>query len=199
MNEETSRQTRPIRVGISSCLLGETVRFDGGHKRDPFLTGTFGRFLEWVPVCPEMECGLGAPREPRHLVRVGEDVRLVTVKTGRDLTAQLDTYATRRVAQLASEDLCGYVLEEDSPSCGIERVRIYDERGVPARTGRGRFAARLLERLPDLPVEEEGRLSDPRLRENFIERVFLRTGGSVASSAAGGAWGRSYAFTRHTS
>ena len=163
---------RPVRVGISSCLLGEAVRFDGGHKRDTFLTGTFGRFVEWVPVCPEVECGLGTPRESMRLVRIGNDLRLRTVKTGVDLTGQLAAYAERRVAELASEQLCGYVLKKDSPSCGRERVKVYDARDVPTRSGRGLFAARLLERFPDLPVEEEGRLSDPRLRENFVERVF---------------------------
>jgi uncharacterized protein YbgA (DUF1722 family)/uncharacterized protein YbbK (DUF523 family) len=163
---------RPLRIGISSCLLGQAVRFDGGHKRDAFLTETFGRFVEWVPVCPEVECGLGTPRESMRLVRAGSDVRLLTVKTAVDLTDQMDKYSRRRVAQLASEELCGYVLKKDSPSCGLERVKVYDAHSVPAKTGRGLFAARLLERFPELPVEEEGRLSDPRLRENFVERVF---------------------------
>jgi uncharacterized protein YbgA (DUF1722 family)/uncharacterized protein YbbK (DUF523 family) len=169
---DASHPNRPIRIGISCCLLGEAVRFDGGHKRDPFLTETFGRFVQWVPVCPEVECGLGTPRESMRLVRVNEGVRLLTVKTGRDLTAQLDGYAKRRVAELASEDLCGYVLKKDSPSCGLERVKVYDEHNVPTKSGRGRFAARLLNRFPELPVEEEGRLSDPWLRENFVDRVF---------------------------
>jgi len=163
---------RPIRIGISSCLLGSEVRFDGGHKRDPFLTDLFGRFVEWVPVCPEVEAGFGTPREAMRLVRVRGDVRLITVKTARDVTARLDGYAKRRVVELGSEDLSGYVLKKDSPSCGLERVKVYDAHDVPARTGRGRFASMLIERYPDLPVEEEGRLSDPRLRENFIERVF---------------------------
>jgi uncharacterized protein YbgA (DUF1722 family)/uncharacterized protein YbbK (DUF523 family) len=163
---------RPIRIGISACLLGEKVRFDGGHKQDPFLTGTFGRFVEWVPVCPEVEAGLGTPRESMRLVRTQDGVRLLTVKTARDLTATLDDYATRRVEELVTEELCGYVLKKDSPSCGLERVKIYGAHSVPTKSGRGRFTAALLERFPDLPVEEEGRLSDPRLRENFVERVF---------------------------
>jgi uncharacterized protein YbgA (DUF1722 family)/uncharacterized protein YbbK (DUF523 family) len=163
---------RPIRIGISSCLLGETVRYDGGHKRDSFLTGTLGTFVEYVPVCPEVECGFGTPREPMRLVRTEHGVRLITVTTAVDLTDRLERYALRRVAQLASEDLCGYVLKKDSPSCGLERVKVYDARDVPARSGRGMFAARLLERFPELPIEEEGRLSDPALRDNFIERVF---------------------------
>jgi uncharacterized protein YbgA (DUF1722 family)/uncharacterized protein YbbK (DUF523 family) len=171
MNQEPSTD-RAIRIGISSCLLGEAVRFDGGHKRDPFLTDTFGRFVEWVPICPEVECGLGTPREAMRLVRREKDVRLLTVKTAVDLTDGMESYARQRLTQLASEDLCGYVLKKDSPSCGLERVKIYDAHSVPTRSGRGVFATGLVERFPDLPVEEEGRLSDPRLRENFVERVF---------------------------
>jgi uncharacterized protein YbgA (DUF1722 family)/uncharacterized protein YbbK (DUF523 family) len=163
---------RPVRVGISSCLLGEAVRFDGGHKRDAFLTDTFGRFVEWVPVCPEAECGLGTPRESMRLVRVGDGIRLLTVKTGVDQTDQLLRYADERVAQLAAQDLCGFVLKKDSPSCGMARVKIYGRGAIPTKSGRGLFAARLADRCPNLPIEEEGRLSDPRLRDNFVERVF---------------------------
>ena len=171
MNREPPAD-RPIRIGISACLLGEAVRYDGGHKRDAFLTGTFSPFVEWVPVCPEVECGMGTPRESMRLVRVGKDVRLLSVKTAIDLTGRLESYSRERVAQLEAENLSGYVLKKDSPSCGLERVKVYDAHQVPARSGRGLFAARLVERFPHLPVEEEGRLSDPRLRENFVERVF---------------------------
>jgi uncharacterized protein YbgA (DUF1722 family)/uncharacterized protein YbbK (DUF523 family) len=164
--------TPAIRIGISSCLLGETVRFDGGHKRDTFLTDTFGRFVEWVPVCPEVECGLGTPRESMRLVSVGDEVRLLTNKTAVDVTDRMATYAARRVGQLAAEELCGYVFKKNSPSCGLERVKIYGAHKVPVKSGRGIFAARLVQQFPHLPVEEEGRLSDPRLRENFVERVF---------------------------
>ncbi|HEX7792728.1 MAG TPA: DUF523 and DUF1722 domain-containing protein [Vicinamibacterales bacterium] len=163
---------RPIRIGISTCLLGEPVRFDGGHKRDTFLTETFGRFVEWVPVCPEVECGFGTPREAMRLVRAGPGVRLLTVKTSIDLTEPMERYSRSRVAALADENLSGYVLKKDSPSCGLERVKVYDRHGTPARDGRGLFAAALVEAFPHLPVEEEGRLADPRLRDNFIERVF---------------------------
>ena len=163
---------RPIRLGISACLLGQEVRFDGGHKNDPFLVNTFGRFVEWVPVCPEVEAGFGTPREAMRLVRRDDEVRLLTVKTARDVTTQLDGYARRRVVQLTSEELSGYVLKKDSPSCGMERVKLYDPKGTSTRSGRGLYAVRLRERFPDLPIEEEGRLSDPRLRENFIARVF---------------------------
>jgi uncharacterized protein YbgA (DUF1722 family)/uncharacterized protein YbbK (DUF523 family) len=163
---------RPIRIGISSCLLGQKVRFDGGHKRDTFLTETFGRFVEWVAVCPEVECGLGTPREAMRLVRAQHGVRLMTIKTGQDLTDAMERYADRRTRGLQQEDLCGYVLKKNSPSCGMERVKVYDSHGRPAPSGRGIFAAALLERFPGLPVEEEGRLGDPRLRDNFVERVF---------------------------
>ena len=162
----------PIRIGISACLLGEEVRFDGGHKRDAFLTGTFGRFVEWVPVCPEVECGFGTPREAMRLVRGAEGVRLLTVKTGTDLTAPMERFSRSRVSALAREDLSGYVLKKDSPSCGLERVKVYDRHGTAARSGRGLFAAALVGTFPHLPVEEEGRLADPRLRDNFVERVF---------------------------
>jgi len=162
----------PIRVGISACLLGEEVRFDGGHKRDRFLTDTFGRFVEWVPVCPEVEAGFGTPRESMRLVERDGRLRLVTNKTTVDLTDRLTGWAHRRVNQLASDDLCGYILKKDSPSCGLERVKVYNQHGTGERRARGLFAAALHERYPHLPMEEEGRLSDPRLREHFIERVF---------------------------
>ena len=163
---------RRIRIGVSSCLLGEAVRYDGGHKRHAFLTETLAPFVEWVPVCPEVECGLGTPRESMRLVETGRGLRLLTVKTIVDLTGRMDAYARRRVAGLAALDLCGYVFKKDSPSCGLTGVKVYGGHGAATKSGRGLFAARLVERFPDLPVEEEGRLSDPRLRDNFVERVF---------------------------
>ena len=162
----------PIRIGISACLLGEKVRYDGGHKRDPYLVEILGQYVEWVPVCPEVELGLGTPRETLRLVRIGEDVRMIMTETGQDHTEGMRAFAARRVRELAKQDLCGYILKKDSPSCGMERVRVFDVNGVPAKAGRGLFAEVLLKHFPNLPVEEEGRLSDPRLRENFIERIF---------------------------
>ena len=169
MSDATSR---PIRVGISACLLGSEVRYDGGHKRDDLIIETIGRLVEWVPVCPEVEAGFGTPREAMNLVRTEGGVRLLTVDTVRDVTERIDVYARRRVSELAAENLSGYVLKKDSPSCGLEGVKVYDARDVADRTGRGRFAAALMERFPDLPVEDESRLSDPRLRQLFLERVF---------------------------
>ena len=161
-----------IRIGISSCLLGQKVRFDGGHKRDAFLVDTFGTFVEWVPVCPEVELGLGTPREALRLVRKGDEIRMVNTRSGRDISTEMRQWAQARVDALAGERLCGYVLKKDSPSCGMERVKIYADAGMAEKNGRGFFAEALMARFPRLPVEEEGRLSDPRLRDNFVERVF---------------------------
>jgi uncharacterized protein YbgA (DUF1722 family)/uncharacterized protein YbbK (DUF523 family) len=170
---EAERMNEPlIRIGISACLLGEKVRYDGGHKRDVYLVETFGRFVEWVPVCPEVEMGLGTPRETLRLVRIGEEVRMVMPKSGVDHTEAMRVFAKRRVQTLEREELCGYILKKSSPSCGMERVRVFDSNGVPAKSGRGLYAEALLAHFPYLPVEEEGRLLDARLRENFIERVF---------------------------
>ena len=164
--------TTPLRLGISRCLLGDEVRFDGGHKKDSFLTDVFGRYVEWVPVCPEVEAGLGTPREAMRLVGDPQNPRLVTIKSGTDHTRALETLTTNRIAQLMELDLSGYVFKKGSPSCGIERVRIYNEHGVPSRNGIGLFARAFIEQFPLIPVEEEGRLCDSTLRENFIERVF---------------------------
>jgi uncharacterized protein YbgA (DUF1722 family)/uncharacterized protein YbbK (DUF523 family) len=164
--------TLPLRVGISRCLLGEEVRFDGAHKRDTFLTEVLGRYVEWVPVCPEVEAGLGTPREVMRLVGDPEDPRLVTIKSVTDHTRALETMTKNRIEELKELDLSGYVFKKGSPSCGIERVRIYNEHGKPSRTGVGLFARAFIEQFPLIPVEEEGRLCDPTLRENFIERVF---------------------------
>ncbi|MBP1688446.1 MAG: YbgA [Deltaproteobacteria bacterium] len=161
-----------IRIGVSSCLLGQEVRYNGGHKRDAFLVETFGRYVDWLPVCPEVELGMGTPREPVRLVRDGEAVRMVGTTSQVDHTTAMRSFARRRAAELAADGLCGYVLKKDSPSCGMERVRVYGAGGMPARSGRGFFAEALMQRYPTLPVEEEGRLCDPRLRENFVERVF---------------------------
>src|SRR5262245_59335238 len=161
-------QAAPLRIGISACLLGQEVRFDGGHKRDHFLADILGPHVEWVPVCPEVEMGLGTPRETLRLVREPgrRGLRMVTTKTGVDHSDGMNAWARMRLDELAGLGLSGYVLKKDSPSCGMERVKTYSAGGLPERNGRGLFAAALMKRLPSLPVEEEGRLGDHRLREN---------------------------------
>jgi len=161
-----------IRIGISACLLGEKVRFDGGHKRDAFITDLLGKFVTFVPVCPEVDIGLGTPREAIHLVRARGSVRLLGMKSRADHTEAMRRYATRKLRELETLDLSGYIFKKDSPSCGVERVRVSNGSGVATKTGRGLFAEAFLVRFPFLPVEEEGWLQDPRRRENFIERVF---------------------------
>jgi uncharacterized protein YbbK (DUF523 family)/uncharacterized protein YbgA (DUF1722 family) len=162
-----------VRVGISACLLGQEVRYNGGHKRDSFLTDVFGLYVEWVPVCPEVEIDLGVPRPPIRLVRIGEGTRLVVTDSGEDLTSRMVSYAEARADGLARLGLAGYVFKKDSPSCGMERVKVWSAEGTPSKEGRGLFAEVLMRRLPYLPVEEEGRLNDPLLREGFISRVYV--------------------------
>ncbi len=161
-----------IRLGVSACLLGEKVRFDGGHKLDRFLTDTLGRFVEYVPVCPEVEVGLPTPRETLRLVGVPEAQRLVFTKSGEDITERMTAWAKERVAALEKEDLSGFIFKSKSPSSGMERVKLYDRNGVPNKQGVGLFARVFMQHFPLLPVEEDGRLHDPRLRENFIEIIF---------------------------
>lgn len=190
------RGSPPIRIGVSSCLIGREVRFDGGHKRNDFLTEMLSNFVEFVPVCPEVELGLGVPRESVKLKRdVGGEVRMIASRSGADLTEGMRTFAERRVSALERADLSGYVLKKDSPSCGMERVRIYRPSGMPSRDGRGLFAAALMDRMPNLPVEEEGRLSDAHLRENFIERIFAY---NRMRALFGTRWSRAALIAFHT-
>lgn len=162
-----------IRLGISTCLLGENVRYDGGHKLDRFLTDTLGQYVAYVPVCPEVECGLPIPRESMHLEGDPDSPRLVTLRTKQDMTDRMVGWAKRRVNELEKEGLCGFIFKSDSPSSGMERVRVYNEKGMPVKKGVGMFARIFMEHYPLLPVEDEGRLHDPKLRENFIERIFV--------------------------
>jgi len=161
-----------IRLGISTCLLGENVRYDGGHKLDRFLTDTLGQYVEYVPVCPEVECGLPIPRESMHLEGDPDFPRLVTSRTKQDMTERMVGWAKKRVVELEKEGLCGFIFKSDSPSSGMERVRVYNEKGMPVKKGVGMFARIFMEHYPLLPVEDDGRLHDPKLRENFVERIF---------------------------
>ena len=161
-----------IKIGISSCLLGNPVRYDGGHKLDRFLRDTLGHYVDYVPVCPEAECGMGIPREAMRLEGKADAPRLVTRRTREDKTEMMVLWAKKRVVQLDAENICGFIFKSDSPSSGMERVKVYDDKGMPSKTGVGLFAAIFMEHFPLLPVEEEGRLHDTLLRENFIERIF---------------------------
>jgi uncharacterized protein YbbK (DUF523 family) len=189
------REYQKPRVGISACLLGEHVRYDGGHKRDAWLVEVLGRDVEWVPVCPEVEAGFGTPREPIDLVRGADNtIRLVAVDTQHDVTKPMQRFIDRRLEELAAERLSGYVLKAGSPSCGLDDVPIHDD-GRNARSAEtadpadassvnpansessafldsGLFAKALRSRFPNLPIEDERRLADPERRRRFVERVF---------------------------
>lgn len=170
---EYAEQEPDIRLGVSRCLMGENVRYDGGHKRDRFLINTPGKFVDYVPVCPEVEIGLPTPREAMHLEGDPESPRLVTVKTGKDYTEHMQAWARERLEELVEENLHGFVFKSRSPSSGLYRVKVYDEHGMPSRTGTGIFPREVMRRFPLLPLEEDGRLHDMGLRENFIERIFV--------------------------
>lgn len=187
--------TDRIRLGISRCLLGDKVRYDGQHKLDPFLVNTLGPYVEYVPVCPEVECGFGVPREAMRLVGDPAAPRLVTIKTGRDLTEPMLAWARRRVAELEGENLRGFIFKSRSPSSGMERVKVYGEHGAVVGRAPGLFARAFMERFPLLPAEEEGRLQDPALRENFIERIFTLE--RFAAAAAGERPGLAALMTFH--
>ncbi|MFF5211274.1 YbgA family protein [Streptosporangium sp. NPDC000396] len=161
-------QVRP-KVAVSSCLMGEPVRFNGGHSRDRFLSGELDPYVDWVRICPEMEIGLGSPRETLRLERSSRGPRLVTRKTRVDLTGRITSLAAERVRVL---DVDGYVFKSKSPSCGVHGIPVYAGDTAVDRRGRGVFAARILDAFPLLPVEDEGRLNDALLRETFVERIF---------------------------
>lgn len=164
-------EARPLRIGVSSCVIGEEVRWNGGHSRQRYLTDMLGPFVEYVPVCPEVEVGMGVPRPTVRLVRDGDTIRMIDPKNEVDWTSSMNRLSRSRASDLADEDLSGFVLKKDSPTCGVFRVRIYTDTGVE-RNGRGLFADALIRRMPHLPIEEEGRLNDARIRENFVERIF---------------------------
>ena len=165
---------KKIKIGISSCLLGNEVRFDGQHKHDRFITDTLGNWCEFVPVCPEVECGLPVPRESMRLVGTKDSYRLMTNRTKRDITPQMIGWAEKRLVQLEKEDLVAFIFKTKSPSSGLRAVKIYREEGdVAFRDGRGIFASMFTDYFPHIPVEDEGRLHDPGIRENFIEKIFI--------------------------
>ncbi len=163
------------RLGISACLLGQPVRFDGGHKRAPWVAETLGQFFDFVPLCPEMAIGLGAPRQTLRLKAVADGVRAVGNRDGVDVSEALTAFGRQTAARLlaAPERVAGFIVKKESPSCGMARVRLYGDNGIQSREGVGLFTHELLTAHPWLPVEEEGRLQDPALRENFIERIYV--------------------------
>jgi uncharacterized protein YbgA (DUF1722 family)/uncharacterized protein YbbK (DUF523 family) len=163
---------KKIPIGISSCLLGQNVRFDGGHKQDAYIIGTLGEYFDFHPFCPEMGIGLGAPRPTLHLVKIDDTIHCVGIKNSDwDVTEPLRSYAEQQKNLHA--DLCGYILKKGSPSCGMERVKVYSSTNQPYGKGVGIYAEEMMRNNPLLPVEEEGRLGDPGLRENFIQRVYV--------------------------
>jgi uncharacterized protein YbgA (DUF1722 family)/uncharacterized protein YbbK (DUF523 family) len=161
-----------IRIAISRCLLGESVRYDGTHKHQRYLTDTYGDHFEWVPLCPEHESGMGTPRESMRLEGSLEETRLITSRSKVDKTEQLLSYAIPRSEQLGRDNVCGIILKKGSPSCGVHGVKIFNEKGMPGQSGSGFFAREVMKRFPNLPIEEEGRLNDSMLRELFIGKVF---------------------------
>jgi uncharacterized protein YbgA (DUF1722 family)/uncharacterized protein YbbK (DUF523 family) len=161
-----------IKIGVSSCLLGKEVRYNGGHSHDRYVTGTLGQHFIFVDVCPEVEAGFGIPRETLRLVGDPDAPRLMTTKTKKDFTDQMQNWAKGRVTELEKEDLCGFIFKKGSPSSGMERVRVYSDSGMPSNRGSGMFARAFMDHFPLIPTEEDGRLNDSTLRENFIERIF---------------------------
>ena len=163
---------KTIRVGISTCLLGENVRYDGGHKRDRYMTDVLSDYFDWEIICPELEVGMGVPREAVRLVDNVASPRMVGIQTQTDWTKRMNDFSEKKIEQLRKKNLCGYIFKSDSPSCGIERVKVYAGKESPNKNGRGLFADAFMKAFPSIPVEEEGRLNDAKLRENFIVRVF---------------------------
>lgn len=168
---KNTRFSEKINIGISSCLLGQKIRFDGGHKYDELIVESLGQYLNWIPVCPEFELGLGVPREPVHLKREKGEIHLVSIKANVDLTRSMKDYSDEKLKLLSGQELRGYIFKKNSPSCGLERVKVFGK-GTPVRDGQGLFAKAVTEKFPNLPVEEEGRLRNPSLRENWVERIF---------------------------
>ena len=183
-----------FKIGISSCLLGNEVRWNGGHKRDKYLMNTLGRYVDYVPVCPEVEAGFGVPRETFRLVGSADSPRLITFKSKTDHTDQMLAWAKKRLKDLEKENLCGFIFKSDSPSSGMIRVKVYNEKGMPHKVGVGIFARAFMEHFPLIPVEDDGRLNDPLIRENFILQIF-----TMKRWPDGAAWGSWLIFIHATS
>lgn len=161
------------KVGISSCLLGKNVRYNGSHKLDYYIKDILGEYVDFIPVCPEVEAGFGVPREAVHLRETPEGIRMITEKSDKDLTEGMHKWSEQKLKQISSLELSGYILKSKSPSCGIFRTRVYRDEKGPSLNGRGLYAEALIQKFPDLLVEEEGRLHNPEIRENFIKMLFI--------------------------
>lgn len=168
---DNGKSDKKPKLGISACLTGEPVRFNGGHKRDQWLMSQVGPIVEWTPVCPELQMGLGAPRESMRLVRSTDGIRLIGNKTQQDYTELAQTAAATILKRLPA-DLDGFILKNGSPSCGVERVKVYDKNGSPFPVGQGFFAQALQVAYPNLPIIEEGRLHNQHFREHYFTQVF---------------------------
>lgn len=162
-----------IKIGISTCLIGEKVRYDGGHKHDRYITDTLGQYFEWIPVCPEVEYGLPIPREAMHLIGNPASPRLVTIRTGIDHTEGMYKWAENKLKQLEKETLCGFIFKSKSPSSGIGGVKVYTPSGIPSSSGIGIFGGTFTRYFPLIPVIDDVRLHNPNLRENFVDQVFV--------------------------
>ncbi len=160
-----------IKLGISACLLGEKVRYDGGHKLDLFLKDALGKYVEYVPVCPEVECGLGVPRKSMRLEGEPDSLRLIITKTGQDMTERMVNWSQKRLIQMEKEDICGFIFKSNSPSCGVKKIKIYNEKDLPVQTGVGIFAGILIKHFPSLPIEDELSLKNCFLCEDFIKKI----------------------------
>jgi len=165
--------SKKVRLGISACLLGKNVRWNAEQKLDPYLTHTFGQFIEYVPVCPETEAGFSVPREPMRLVGDPRFPRIMTIKTKKDHTNRMLRWTKKRIKALEQENLCGFILKSRSPSCGIKKVKVYSDKGSPAKKGSGLFSRELMGHFPFVPAVEDESLYNPAIRENFLERVFI--------------------------
>lgn len=161
------------KVGISTCLLGKNVRYNAGHKLDEYLKDVFGKYVEYVPICPEVEAGFGVPRETVQLHEKEDGIKMITLKTNRDLTPQMNAWLDKRLNEIEKMNLTGYILKSKSPSCGVFRTRLYREGKEPSLNGRGLFAKALISKFPELLVEEEGRLHNPVIRDNYIQSLFI--------------------------
>ena len=170
--DSDEQSAKVIKIGVSACLLGSKVRFDGGHKRSRFITDSLAEHFVFTAFCPEVAIGMGTPRQPIRLTGDVQSPEAVGVKTPElNVTQPLRAYGEKIAGDI--EGLCGFIFKKDSPSCGMERVKVYNDKGMPERVGTGLFAREIMNANPLLPVEEEGRLNDADLRDNFITRVYV--------------------------